>query len=378
MTQGSGKIIATLPLAAGEDRILGERIPVYSAVVLKAIDHIDRIFKGQNELVHHVMTSLIASGHILIEGVPGTGKTMLAELLRHTTGLEGKRIQFTPDLLPQDIIGTKEQRGPVFTEILLADELNRAGPKVQSALLQAMAEGKVTIDGHDFRLPRTFFVVATENPVEQEGTYPLPEAQKDRFLMKVPATYPSEEIEKQIAIEQTTSSVNLVEFFKLVDDGVSLESIPDPDAVRNEIPAVMTPNDVIVMQKLAAKIPLSKDFVDAATCAVRMTRPYLIDDPDRTAENTKAARELSNTLQGKKRVNDMVSFGAGTRALLAFFRASRARALIRGDGIPTTDDLNALMLPILEPRLTLHYNAENKRAQHIAEIVGDIKRTLSL
>jgi MoxR-like ATPase len=281
---------------------------------------------GQNEVVEQLLIGLLAGGHCLLEGVPGLGKTLLVRSLGQALALDFHRIQFTPDLMPSDIIGTeileedhgtgkryfKFQKGPVFTNLLLADELNRTPPKTQSALLEAMQERTISYAGTTHVLPQPFFVLATQNPLEQAGTYPLPEAQLDRFLLHVRVDYPDETEERAI-LAQTTGG---------------------PSAC---IEAVMGGDEVIALQKLTREVHVGDDLLTWITRLVRATRPQVSELPE---------------------VRDWVRWGAGPRAGQSLVLAAKARALLHGRFAATRDDVRALAAPVLRHRLLLSFAAE--------------------
>ena len=287
---------------------------------------IARVIVGQRDVVEQLLIGLIAGGHCLLEGVPGLGKTLLVRSLGQALALDFHRIQFTPDLMPSDIIGTeileedhstgkrffKFQRGPVFTNLLLADELNRTPPKTQSALLEAMQERTISYAGTTHALPAPFFVLATQNPLEQAGTYPLPEAQLDRFLLHIRVDYPDEGEERAI-LAQTTS-------------GTEARIVP-----------VMKGGDVIDLQKLVREAHLGDDLLTWITRLVRASRP----------------QETTLT-----EVREWVRWGAGPRAGQALVLAAKARALIHGRYAATRDDVIALAAPVLRHRLLLSFAAE--------------------
>ena len=287
---------------------------------------IARVIVGQRDVVEQLLIGLIAGGHCLLEGVPGLGKTLLVRSLGQALALDFRRIQFTPDLMPSDIIGTeileedhgtgkrffKFQRGPVFTNLLLADELNRTPPKTQSALLEAMQERTISYAGTTHALPAPFFVLATQNPLEQAGTYPLPEAQLDRFLLHIRVDYPDEGEERAI-LAQTTS-------------GTEARIVP-----------VMKGGDVIDLQKLVRDAHLGDDLLTWITRLVRASRP----------------QETTLT-----EVREWVRWGAGPRAGQALVLAAKARALIHGRYAATRDDVIALAAPVLRHRLLLSFAAE--------------------
>ena len=287
---------------------------------------IGRAVVGQHEVVEQLLIGLLAGGHCLLEGVPGLGKTLLVRSLGEALALEFRRIQFTPDLMPSDIVGTeileedhgtgkryfKFQQGPVFTNLLLADELNRTPPKTQSALLEAMQERTISYAGTTHVLPRPFFVLATQNPLEQAGTYPLPEAQLDRFLLHVRVDYPDEAEERAI-IEQTTGRA---------------AACIDP---------VMSGDEVIALQDLVREVHVGEELLAWITRLVRATRPQ------------------ASTIA---EVRDWVRWGAGPRAGQSLVLAAKARALIHGRLAATREDVHALAAPVLSHLLLLSFAAE--------------------
>jgi len=284
---------------------------------------------GQHETVEQLLIGLLAGGHCLLEGVPGLGKTLLVRTLGQALKLSFRRVQFTPDLMPSDILGTeileedhgtgkryfKFQQGPVFTNLLLADELNRTPPKTQAALLEAMQEHTVSYAGTTYPLPEPFFVLATQNPLENAGTYPLPEAQLDRFLLHVRVDYPSES-EEQAIITQTTGGSS------------------------SRIEAVMDGDEVLALQKLTREVHVGDDVLAWITRLVRSTRPQ-----------TSALAE----------VREWVRWGAGPRAGQSLVLASKARALLQGRFAATREDVHALAAPVLRHRLLLSFAAEAER-----------------
>ena len=290
---------------------------------------IGRAIVGQAEVVEQLLIGLLAGGHCLIEGVPGLGKTLLARTLGRALALDFGRVQFTPDLMPSDILGTeileedhgtgkrhfRFQKGPVFTNLLLADELNRTPPKTQAALLEAMQEHTVSYAGVTHQLPEPFFVLATQNPLEQAGTYPLPEAQLDRFLLHVRVAYPAEAEERAI-LTQTTG-------------------LGDAD-----VQAVIGGAEVLALQKLVRQVHLGDDVLDWIVRLVRATRPQ-----------TGAPAELASWLR----------WGAGPRAGQALVLTAKARALLHGRLAATREDVRAMTAPVLRHRLILSFAAEADR-----------------
>ena len=282
---------------------------------------------GQTDVVEQLLIGLLAGGHCLLEGVPGLGKTLLVRTLGEALELDFHRVQFTPDLMPSDILGTelleedhgtghrsfRFQQGPVFTNLLLADELNRTPPKTQAALLEAMQEKTVSYGGQTYQLPRPFFVLATQNPLEQAGTYPLPEAQLDRFLLLVRVGYPTADEERDI-LARTTGSA------------------------EDAVPRVMGAADVIALQRHVREVYLSDDLLGWITALVRATRPGDAAAP--------AA------------VESYVRWGAGPRAGQALVLCAKARALLHGRFAATREDIAALAAPVMRHRLLLSFAAE--------------------
>lgn len=282
---------------------------------------------GQDDVVEQLLIGLLAGGHCLLEGVPGLGKTLLVRTLGEALKLDFRRVQFTPDLMPSDILGTelleedhgtghrsfRFQQGPVFTNLLLADELNRTPPKTQAALLEAMQEKTVSYGGQTYQLPKPFFVLATQNPLEQAGTYPLPEAQLDRFLLLVRVGYPSAAEERAI-LAMTTGTVG------------------------EAVPCVMAADDVLALQAMVREVYLSDDLLEWITALVRATRP--------------------GDAQAPADVATYVRWGAGPRAGQALVLCAKARALLHGRFAATRDDIAALAAPVLRHRLLLSFAAE--------------------
>ena len=284
---------------------------------------IGTVIFGQERVVEETLVTLIAGGHGLLVGVPGLAKTKLVETLGTVLGLDGRRVQFTPDLMPSDILGSEilEEgadrarsfrfvKGPIFAQLLMADEINRASPRTQSALLQAMQEYHVTVSGERHDLPKPFHVLATQNPLEQEGTYPLPEAQLDRFLMQIDVTYPDREAERRILIETTGES-----------------------AVH--LRAAMSAEDLMATQRLVRRLPVGERVVESILDLVRAARPG----------------------EGGDDVTKHVAWGPGPRAAQALMLAARARALVDGRLAPSLDDLAALAEPVLKHRMALTFAA---------------------
>ena len=285
---------------------------------------IGRAIFGQERVVEESLITLLAGGHVLLVGVPGLAKTRLVETLGVVLGLSQKRVQFTPDLMPADILGSEvlEEsetgrrsfrfiQGPVFCQLLMADEINRASPRTQAALLQAMQERRVTVAGHDHALPQPFHVLATQNPIEQEGTYPLPEAQLDRFLLQVDVDYPDPAAERRMMIETT---------------GIGGE----------QVQPVMSANELMAAQALVRRIPVGERVVDAILKLVRAGRP-----PSSPLDE----------------LGDLIAWGPGPRASQALMLTVRVRALLQGRLSPSVEDVIALAAPVLRHRMALTFTA---------------------
>ncbi len=304
---------------AGVEEIAHARQQILSEIHKRVI--------GQDVVIDHLLTALFARGHCLFVGVPGLAKTLLISTLAETLSLEFRRIQFTPDLMPSDITGTEvlEEdhttgrrsfrfiKGPLFANIILADEINRTPPKTQAALLQSMQEYKVTAGGTTYSLDLPFSVFATQNPIEQEGTYPLPEAQLDRFMFQVDVGYPSESEEEQIVRQQTSD-------YKAV------------------LQPVLNPERILALQELVLRVPVANHVIKYAVALCRATRPDQPTAPDF--------------------VRNYVSWGAGPRASQNLILAGKSRAIMSGRFAASVEDVMALAKPILQHRLILNYRAE--------------------
>ncbi len=314
---GGAASIADADAQVAELERIGERLS-------EARQQVARVIFGQQDVVDEALITLLSGGHALLVGVPGLGKTRLVETLGAVLGLSERRIQFTPDLMPADILGSevleeaasgkREFRfieGPVFTQLLMADEINRASPRTQSALLQAMQEARVSVAGHYHPLPKPFHVLATQNPIEQEGTYPLPEAQLDRFLMQIDITYPDEDAERHMMLVTTGLS----------QDGVA---------------SALSAEELMHAQSQVRRIPVGEKVVDAILSVVRAGRPEATDIPA---------------------VAEHVSWGPGPRASQALMLACRARALMTGRLSPSIEDVVALAAPVLRHRMALSFTA---------------------
>ncbi len=305
-----------------------------------ARSNIGEVVYGQDHVVELAIAAILSGGHALLVGVPGLAKSLLVETLGTVLGLDDTRVQFTPDLMPGDIIGSevleetakgkREFRfipGPVFTQLLMADEINRASPRTQSALLQAMQEKTVTVAGVHHKLPKPFHVLATQNPIEQEGTYPLPEAQLDRFLLRIDVDFPTLQTERDILVRTTGA-----------DDTVAKKAI--------------TPKQLMDMQALVRKLPVGENVLNAILSLVRNARP-----------------EQSEI----EAVRDHVSWGPGPRAGQALMLATRAKALIDGRLAPSIDDVLELAQPVLKHRMSLNFaaRADGQTVEGVIETLKD-------
>ena len=287
---------------------------------------ISKIIVGQSEVIEHIFIALLCRGHILLQGVPGLGKTLIIKTISEILELNFNRIQFTPDLMPSDITGTeiisqnaesgnrelKFIKGPIFSNIILADEINRTPPKTQSALLEAMQENRVTTGGTTYNIEEPFFVLATQNPIEQEGTYPLPEAQLDRFMFNVLIDYPSIEEEEAIVKSNTSQS-------------------------NNQLNAIITKDDLLSFQNLVMNVPISDNVINYAVNFVHSTRPSK-NSPDIT--------------------NKYIQWGAGPRASSYLILAAKAKAILNGKATPDIDDVKSVIKSVLRHRINMNFNAE--------------------
>ncbi len=310
--------------------------------VAAARAEIGTVIFGQEQVVEEVLVTLLAGGHGLLVGVPGLAKTKLVDTLGLVLGLDARRVQFTPDLMPADILGSeileetadrrrsfRFMKGPIFAQLLMADEINRASPRTQSALLQAMQEYHVSVAGERHDLPAPFHVLATQNPLEQEGTYPLPEAQLDRFLMQIDVGYPSRAAEKRILIETTG----------------------DRQAGAK---AAMSAEDLQATQRLVRRLPVGDSVVEAILDIVRAARPG----------------------EGDEAITRFIAWGPGPRAAQALMLASRARALVDGRLSPSLDDVVALATPVLKHRMALTF-AARADGESVAGIVARLTKRFS-
>jgi MoxR-like ATPase len=324
---------------------INERVQKFNTAVQSVKTQLRRDLVGQDEVVDNVVIAIIAGGNVLLEGVPGVGKTRLVRSLGKTLNLPFSRIQFTPDLMPSDVTGTEimrkdEQgnmqsefrRGPIFANLVLADEINRATPKTQSAMLEVMQEHKVTVAGNTYKLEEPFFVLATENPIEQDGTYPLPEAQMDRFMFKLIMKFPSDkELMDIVKMTQITMAENAE--------------------------AAMDGRDILEMRELASQVPVMDEVLDYAVRLVSGTHPEIEGASD-TAKK-------------------YIKYGASPRAAQALITCAKVRALMNGNFNVSYADVEALALPVLRHRIKINYTAINDKLTVdgvIAKLIGEIKK----
>ena len=302
---------------------IGARVEQEKAILDRVRGEIQKVIVGQEELIERLLVGLLCNNHILIEGVPGLAKTLSVTTLARTIQASFQRIQFTPDLLPADLIGTliynprsgdfTTKKGPIFTNIILADEINRAPAKVQSALLEAMQERQVTIGDKTHPLDEPFMVLATQNPIEQEGTYPLPEAQVDRFMLKIKITYPNKDEEKKILERMARSSTKI------------------------DVQPVISPKDILRLRELADEIYMDEkveDYILNIVQATRTPEKYGLD------------------------VGKLIQYGASPRATIYLAMASRAHALMQGRGYVTPQDVKSIGMDVLRHRVIITYEAE--------------------
>ena len=287
---------------------------------------VNKVIVGQRDVLEYIFIALLCKGHVLLQGVPGLGKTLIIKTISKALDLKFNRIQFTPDLMPSDITGTeiitqnpdsgnrelKFIKGPVFSNIILADEINRTPPKTQSALLEAMQENKVTTGGITYDIESPFFVLATQNPIEQEGTYPLPEAQLDRFMFNVLIDYPSFEEEHSIVLSNT-------------------------EMIENKINNIIKKSELLDFQQLVLNVPVSENVIDYSVNLVQSTRP----------------NDSENKITLK-----YIEWGAGPRASSFLVLAAKAKAILAGKATPDIDDVNSVVKSVLRHRIILNFNAE--------------------
>ena len=304
-------------------KAINEKVEKESAFVDKIVNEVSKVIVGQTYMIERLLIGLLSNGHILLEGVPGLAKTLTVKTISQTINTKFQRIQFTPDLLPADLIGTliysqkdgkfTTKKGPIFSNLILADEINRSPAKVQSALLEAMQERQVTIGENTFKLEDPFLVLATQNPIEQEGTYPLPEAQVDRFMLKLNVGYPSKEEELEIIRRQTKT-------------------------VKAEPSVVITPEDIV-----KARNVLNEVYID------EKIEKYIVDI-------VFATREPAN--YGLNELKDLITFGASPRASIYLTQAAKAHAFLRRRGYVTPEDVRSIGMDVMRHRVILSYEAE--------------------
>lgn len=326
------------------ERIMNKTGMDAAAAMARLRQELGRVIIGQEDVIEQITVTLLAGGHALLTGVPGLGKTLLVKSVAQLFSLTFKRIQFTPDLMPADIFGSEVMDesvgrtektfrfipGPVFANLVLADEINRTPPKTQAALLEAMGEGHVTVGGVTYPLEKPFFVLATQNPIELEGTYPLPEAQLDRFLMNI-----------------------VMDYLPLADEERMVRETTAPEQVA--LQPVLDGQEIIALQRLAREVPVSDNVVSYAVRLCAATRP--------------------GGAQAAPRVNDLVQWGAGSRASQAMILAGKARALLQGRRNVACEDVRALALPVLRHRVITNFRAEAEGVDAeklIAEILATV------
>ena len=326
-------------MTVGQDiQVINERVGRESAFVDRLLTEVGKVIVGQQDMIERLLIGLLCNGHVLLEGVPGLAKTLAVNSLAQAIQASFKRIQFTPDLLPADLIGTMvyhretgqfvAQKGPIFAQLVLADEVNRAPSKVQSAMLEAMQERQVTIGNETFAVPDPFLVLATQNPIEQEGTYPLPEAQVDRFMLKVRVTYPNKQEERTIVDRMSRDATPQIETVITTDDLIRARSVVDEIYVDGKI----------------------KDYIVDIVLASRDPEAYGLGD-----------------------LRALIEFGGSPRASIALTRAAKAHAFLRHRGYVTPEDVKAIGLDVLRHRVLVTYEAEAEEidSEEIARQIFD-------
>lgn len=353
-----------------------------SAQFRAAHEQLKRAIKGQDELLEMLVLTLAAGGHALLTGVPGTGKSVIASSIGQVFGLTTKRIQGTPDLMPSDILGveileenkdTGERsfrfvQGPVFSNLVMDDEINRSSPRTQAATLQAMQEKHVSISGIDYAMPEPHHHIATQNPIEQEGTNPLPEAQKDRFLIEFILDYPDRESEGEVMLATTMSQYSLSQLREIQKDK-SLAIKPPVNLLvnPNDLKTVMEARDLIIAQHTVRNIPLGQEVYDAILDVVRNSRPSFKKEID-----GKTKSQMTDIFNF---VNDNVNCGPGTRTLQSFALLVKARALMQGRYRPHIGDVKALAEPVMRHRIDLSFTAEAEKIDQ-AQVIEKVTSVL--
>ncbi len=326
-------------MTVGQDiQVINERVGRESAFVDRLLAEVGKVIVGQQDMIERLLIGLLCNGHVLLEGVPGLAKTLAVNSLARAIQASFKRVQFTPDLLPADLIGTMvyhretgefvAQKGPIFAQLVLADEVNRAPSKVQSAMLEAMQERQVTIGNETFAMPDPFLVLATQNPIEQEGTYPLPEAQVDRFMLKVRVTYPNKQEERAIVDRMSRDATPQIETVITTDDLIRARSVTDEIYVDDKI----------------------KDYIVDLVLATRDPEAYGLGD-----------------------LRALIEFGGSPRASIALTRAAKAHAFLRHRGYVTPEDVKAIGMDVLRHRVLVTYEAEAEEidSEEIARQIFD-------
>lgn len=326
-------------MTVGQDiQVINERVGRESAFVDRLLAEVGKVIVGQQDMIERLLIGLLCNGHVLLEGVPGLAKTLAVNSLARAIQASFKRVQFTPDLLPADLIGTMvyhretgefvAQKGPIFAQLVLADEVNRAPSKVQSAMLEAMQERQVTIGNETFAMPDPFLVLATQNPIEQEGTYPLPEAQVDRFMLKVRVTYPNKQEERAIVDRMSRDTTPQIETVITTDDLIRARSVTDEIYVDDKI----------------------KDYIVDLVLATRDPAAYGLGD-----------------------LRALIEFGGSPRASIALTRAAKAHAFLRHRGYVTPEDVKAIGMDVLRHRVLVTYEAEAEEidSEEIARQIFD-------
>ena len=326
-------------MTVGQDiQVINERVERESAFVDRLLAEVGKVIVGQQDMIERLLIGLLCNGHVLLEGVPGLAKTLAVNSLAQAIQASFKRIQFTPDLLPADLIGTMvyhretgefvAQKGPIFAQLVLADEVNRAPSKVQSAMLEAMQERQVTIGNETYPMPDPFLVLATQNPIEQEGTYPLPEAQVDRFMLKVRVTYPNKQEERAIVDRMSSDATPQIETVITTDDLIRARSVADEIYVDDKI----------------------KNYIVDLVLATRDPAAYGLGD-----------------------LRALIEFGGSPRASIALTRAAKAHAFLRHRGYVTPEDVKAIGMDVLRHRVLVTYEAEAEEidSEEIARQIFD-------